>query len=141
MRIPLLSILAVLAVAAPASASEVLQLQRGGRLVARDDPYLPPRQGPEAAGYQHAPALSQAKVRAARGPSVKAAVAAARRRGDISASTAQSYYRAYNKARSSRSHLSGQRRKELGAVLSVLEGIAKRRQLTAGRMPAAFLTT
>src|SRR3954467_13842265 len=108
MRFPLLIIPAVLAVAAPASASPVLEYQGGGRLVARDDPYLPPRQGPEAAGYQQAPALALAKVHAARGPSVKSAVAAARRRGDISASAAQSYYRAYNRARSARSYLKGQ---------------------------------
>ena len=139
MRISIISILPLLAVAAPASASQVLEYQGHGRLVARENPYLPPRQGPEAAGYTHAPALPPAKVRAARGPSVKAAVAAARRRGQISASAATSYYRAYNRARSTRSHLSGQRRKELSAVISVLEGIAKRRQLTASRMPALFL--
>src|SRR5436190_515709 len=137
MRISIISILPLLAVAAPASASQVLEYQGHGRLVARETPYLPPRQGPEAAGYTHAPALPPAK--AARGPSVKAAVAAARRRGQISASAATSYYRAYNRARSTRSHLSGQRRKELSAVISVLEGIAKRRQLTASRMPALFL--
>jgi hypothetical protein len=140
MRIPFLSILAVLAVAAPAAASPVLQFQPDGRLVARDDPYLPARQGPEAAGYTHAPAIpSAAKVRAARGPTVKGTVAAARRSGAISASAAKSYYQAYNRARSTRSRLSGTRRKELSAVLSVLEGIAKRRQLTASRMPALFL--
>src|SRR3954454_6516915 len=142
MRIPSISILAVLvgcAVAAPASASQVLELQPGGRLVARDDPYLPPRQGPEAAGYAHAPAIAHAKVHAARGPTVKGAVASARRRGEISAGAAKRYYQAYNRARSTRSYLSGQRRKELAAVLSLLEGIAKRRQLTASRMPALFL--
>ena len=140
MRISIISILTLLAVAAPASASQVLEYQGHGRLVARENPYLPPRQGPEAAGYEPGSAgIPQAKIRAARGPSVKAAVAAARRRGQISASAATSYYRAYNRARSTRSHLSGQRRKELSAVISVLEGIAKRRQLTASRMPALFL--
>src|SRR3954454_13137634 len=142
MRIPSITILAALvgcAVAAPASASPVFELQPGGRFVARDDPYLPPRQGPEAAGYAHAPAIAHAKVHAARGPTVKGAVATARRRGEISAGAAKRYYQAYNRARSTRSHLSGQRRKELAAVLSLLEGIAKRRQLTASRMPALFL--
>src|SRR4051794_8111960 len=140
MRFPLLIIPAVLAVAAPASASPVLEYQGGGRLVARDAPYLPPRQGPEAAGYERAPALPPAaKVHAAGGPSVKGAVSAAHRRGAISASAAKGYYRAYNRARSTRSHLGGQRRRELSAVISVLEGIAKRRQLTASRMPALFL--
>src|SRR3954451_24827668 len=123
MRIPILSILAVLVAAAPASASQVLEYRGHGRLVAHDNPYLPPRQGPEAAGYEHAPLL-RAKVRAARGPSVRAAVDAARRHGDISAATAQQYLHAYSRARSTRSYLAGQRRKELSAVISVLEGIA-----------------
>jgi D-glucuronyl C5-epimerase C-terminus len=140
MRIPILTMMAVLAVAAPASASQFLELQPDGRLVARESPYLPPREGPEAAGYAEAPRLPPAsKVRAARGPTVKSAVAAARRSGAISAKTAKGYYRAYNRARSTRSHLGGQRRKELSAVLSVLEGIAKRRQLIPSRMPALFL--
>src|SRR6476661_2892723 len=108
MRIPIITLLGLLAVAAPASASPVLEYQGHGRLVARENPYLPPRQGPEAAGYTHAPALPAAKVRAARGPSVKSAVATARRRGEISAKAATNYYRAYNRARSTRSHLSGQ---------------------------------
>jgi hypothetical protein len=140
MRIPVISLLTFLAAAAPASATQVLEYQGHGRLVARDNPYLPPRQGPEAAGYAQAPAVvAAAKVHAARGPSVKAAVATAHRRGQISASTAKSYYRAYNRARSTRSYLSGQRRKELSAVLSVLGGIASRRELTPSRMPALFL--
>jgi hypothetical protein len=139
MRIPILSILAVLAAAAPASASQVLEYRGHGVLVAHENPYLAPPQGPEAAGYQRAPAVARAKVHAARGPSVKAAVATAYRHRAISASAASRYYKAYNSARSTRSHLSGQRRKELSAVLSVLEGIAKRRQLTASRMPALFL--
>src|SRR5690349_21696060 len=114
MRFPFITILAALAVAAPASASPVLEYQGGGRLVARDAPYLPPRQGPEAVGYERPPAMPPAaKVHAARGPSVKGAVASARRRGAISGRTAKSYYRAYNKARSARSHLGGSRRKEL----------------------------
>ena len=139
MRISIIILLGLLAVAAPASASQVLEYQGHGRLVARENPYLPPRQGPEAAGYTHAPALPPAKAHAARGPSVKGAVATARRRGQISASAATSYYRAYNRARSIRSHLGGQRRRELSAVISVLEGISSRRQLTASRMPALFL--
>jgi hypothetical protein len=70
---------------------------------------------------------------------VKAAVAAARRGGAISASAASSYYASYNHARSARRYMRGGRRKELSAVISVLEGIAKRRQLTPSRMPALFL--
>src|SRR5437764_12165170 len=113
MRIPVISLLTFLAVAAPASASQVLEYQGHGRLVARENPYLPPRQGPEAAGYEPgAASVPQAKIRAARGPSVPAAIAAARRHGDISASTATAYKRSYSRARSARSYLSGHRKKE-----------------------------
>jgi D-glucuronyl C5-epimerase C-terminus len=140
MRFSVITLLGLLAVTAPASASQVLDYQGHGRLVARENPYLPPRQGPEAAGYQPgAAAVPRAKISAARGPSVASAIAAARRRGDISASAAATYKKAYGRARSARSHLKGQRRKELAAVISVLEGIAGRRQLTASRMPALFL--
>jgi hypothetical protein len=139
MRIPILCIAGVLVAAAPASASQVLEYRGHGRLVARENPYLPPRRGPEAVGFERGRPIPQAKVRAARGPSVKAAVATARRHGAISASAASSYYKTYNSARSARTSLNGQRRKELAAVISVLEGIAKRRQLTASRMPALFL--
>src|SRR4051812_33053850 len=135
MKILITSIVGVLVAAAPASASQVLEYQGHGRLVAHENPYLPPRLGPEATGFARRPRIPAAKIHAARGPSVKAAVATARRHGDISASAASSYYKAYNRARSARAYMSGQRRKELSAVISVLEGIAKRRQLTATRMP------
>jgi D-glucuronyl C5-epimerase C-terminus len=139
MRISIVSILAVLAVVTSASASTVLEYDGHGRLVAHDNPYLPARQGPEAAGFERAPTVPLEKKRRARGPSVPAAIAAARRHGDISAGSAAGYDKTYAHARSTRSHLKGQRRKELSAVISVLEGIAKRRQLTASRMPALFL--
>src|SRR2546423_603300 len=139
MRIAILCIAGVLVAAAPASASQVLEYRGHDRLVVRENPYLPPRQGPEAGGLERGSPVPPAKVRASRGPSVKAAVAAARRHGDISARAASSYYKTYNHARSGRSYMRGGRRKELSAVISVLEGIAKRRQLTASRMPALFL--
>src|SRR5438874_3319151 len=113
MRIPTLSILAVLAVAAPASASQVLEYRGDGRLVAHDNPYLPPRQGPEAVGYERGRPVPHAKAHGGRGPSIKAAVDAARRHGDISASTAAGYDHVYSHARSAGAYLSGQRREEL----------------------------
>jgi hypothetical protein len=133
--------------AAPASASQVLEFHGGGRLVPHENPYLPPPAGPEAAltgSEQACPAPAPAppalpKPHAARGPSVDAAVAKAARGHRISASRAASYRRIYAAARSARSQLSGRNRRELSAVITVLEGIAARGQLTAGRMPALFL--
>jgi hypothetical protein len=139
MKILIFCIAGVLAGAAPASASQVLEYRGHGRLVVRENPDLPPRQGPEAVGFERGRPIPRAKVRAARGPSVKAAVAAAYRHSQISGRAASTYYGAYNSARSARSHLRGGRRKELSAVISVLDDIAKRRQLTASRMPALFL--
>jgi hypothetical protein len=139
MRIPILSILALLVVAAPASASQVLEYHPDGRLVPRENPYLPPPQGPEVAVQGPEQACPLPKLHAARGPSVKGAIAAARRRGTISKAAAGRYTRTYGAARSSRGHLSGRNRRELSSVISVLEGIAARGQLTGGRMPALFL--
>jgi D-glucuronyl C5-epimerase-like protein len=140
MRIPILSILALLAVAAPASASQVLEYQPDGRLVPKQNPYLLPPQGPElveAPGL--APAPASPKVRAARGPSVKSAIATARRRKQISAASARRYLRIYSAARHARSRVSGRNRSELSSVISVLEGMAAHRRLTGSRMPALFL--
>ncbi|MEA2458455.1 MAG: hypothetical protein QOC95_1427 [Thermoleophilaceae bacterium] len=149
--LPARSILVALAAsfvfAAPASASQVLEFHGGGRLVPHENPYLPPPAGPEAAltgSEQACPAPAPAppalpKLHAARGPSVDAAVAKAARGHRISASRAASYRRIYAAARSARSQLSGRNRRELSAVITVLEGIAARGQLTAGRMPALFL--
>jgi hypothetical protein len=140
MRIPIISIAALLALAAPASASQVLEYRPDGRLVAHENPYLPPPQGPELlrapGGFQAQPNL---RVRAARGPSVSAAITAARRRGTISAAAARRYRTAYSRARSALSHRGGRNRRELGSVIHVLEGIASRRRLTGERMPALFL--
>lgn len=140
MRIPILCIFALLALAAPASASQVLVQHPDGRLVGKDNPYLPPPQGPElvrAPGL--APVTPSPKARAARGPSVKSAVATARRRRQISASAARRYLRIYSDARRTRSKLGGRKRRELAAVIKVLEGIASRKKLTGSRMPALFL--
>jgi hypothetical protein len=79
------------------------------------------------------------KTRTPSGPSVKSAIAAARRRGQIGAAEAAGYAQIYSDARNARPHLGGRNRRELSAVIGVLEGIAARRQLTAGRMPALFL--
>jgi hypothetical protein len=139
MRIPFLTILAALALAAPASASQVLEYSHG-HLTPREDPYLPPPSGPEIAvpgGEQACPLLP--KARAAGGPSVKGAIAAARRHQTITAAEAGRYRRSYSRARAARSRLYGRNQRELSSVLSVLGGIAARGKLTGSRMPALFL--
>lgn len=141
-----LALLALLAFAAPASASEVLEFH-DGRLTPRENPYLPPPTGPEAAllGSEQAcpapvpPPPALPKPHAARGPSVGAAIATARRRGQLSAAEAARYRRSYSRARGARRGAGGRNRRELTGVIAVLEGIAARGQLTAGRMPALFL--
>jgi hypothetical protein len=140
------ALVALFAVAAPASASQVLEYH-GGRLVPHENPYLPPPAGPEAAlsgSEQACPAPPPAppalpKPRAARAPTVKGAIASARRRRQLTAAEAASYRRSYSAARRARSRLGGRNRRELSAVIGVLEGIAARGQLSAGRMPALFL--
>jgi hypothetical protein len=141
MRIPTICILVLLAFAAPASASRVLELQKDGRLVPKENPYLPPPAGPELAvpGGEQACPLPKAGVTTTRGPSVNAAIARARRRGTISAAQAAGYRGSYSAARTALRHLGGRNRRELSSVLTVLAGIAKRGQLTGGRMPALFL--
>ncbi|MEA2421292.1 MAG: hypothetical protein QOF55_391 [Thermoleophilaceae bacterium] len=141
MRISIVSILALLAVAAPASASQVLEYRGGGRLVPQENPYLPPPSGPELAvpGGEQACPLPKSSARAARGPSVTSAIAAARRHGTITAAEAGRYRSSYAAARRARGGLSGRNRRELSSVLAVLDGIAARGQLSGGRMPALFL--
>lgn len=140
------AVVSLCACAAPASASEVLELH-DGRLVPHDNPYLQPPAGPEAAltGAEQAcpapapPAPALPKLHAARGPSVTGAIASARRRGLIDAAEAASYRRTYSAARSARSRARGRNRRELAAVIGTLEAIAARGQLTGGRMHALFL--
>ena len=143
MRISIVTVLALLGLAAPASASQVLEYRGDGRLVPEENPYLPPPAGPELAvpGGEQACPLPSAKpgASAARGPSVTKAIATARRRGTISADEATRYRVSYSAARTALRRLGGRNRRELASVLSVLGGIAARGQLTGGRMPALFL--
>jgi D-glucuronyl C5-epimerase C-terminus len=132
---------ALLVCAVPASASQVLEYRGHGRLVPEENPYLPPPTGPELAvpGGEQACPLPKSRATAARGPSVKGAIAAARRQGTITAAEASRYRASYSAARRARGRLGGRNRRELSSVVVVLEGIAARGQLTGGRMPALFL--
>jgi hypothetical protein len=143
MRIAFVSLLAILALAAPASASQVLEVRHDGRLVTRQVPALPPPLGPEVAvpgGEQDCPVPdAKPRVTAARGPSVHKAIATAARHRTISKAEAAHYRASYSAAVKAHGRVTGRNRRELGSVISVLNEIAHRGKLTGGRMPAVFL--
>src|SRR3954451_12798537 len=121
MRILCVSLLAFVALAAPASGSRVLEVNKEGGLVPRDIPSLPPPVGPELAvpgGEQSCP-LPKPRAIAAAGPSVKSAIAAARRRGTISAAESTRYGRSYASAKAALRGLRGRNRTELRSVMNV----------------------
>jgi len=125
---------------AASAAASTLYRYDGGRLVARDDPALPPRAltEPPAGGAAHTPLAPAASIHAALS-SVKRAIAEARDRHQISAAQAKRYGKAFSAARHARARLHGTRRSELSNVISTLESIASGHRLTASRMPALFL--
>src|SRR4051794_20369471 len=122
MRIVFVSLLAGLALVTPASASQVLQVGKDGRLERRDLPYLPPPAGPELAVPGGEQACPLPKARAARGPSVTGAISTAARKRTISKAEATRYRRSYSAARRALRGLHGRNRRELGSVVSVLAG-------------------
>src|SRR3954447_14322669 len=139
MRSLTLSILALLALAAPASASQVLELRHDGKTVTREIPALRPPLGPEVAvpgGEQRCPLP---KAQAAGGPSVRKAIARARGRRTITEAEATRYRRSYALALKAHGKVHARNRRELGSVIAVLNEIAHRGKLTGGRMPALFL--
>jgi hypothetical protein len=145
MRPFLTTTVALLAFAAPASASRVLEYEHDGRLVTRELPALPPPDPPPLAvpGGEQAcpvpPASAKAGARAASSKSVTKAIARARGRHTISAAAATRYRSSYSKAIHARNRQGGRNRRELGAVIATLQGIAARGKLTGSRMPALFL--
>src|SRR3954453_17357962 len=139
MRIPIVLILAVLGLAPAASASPVFRVGKGGGLERVEIPALPPPAGPEVAVPGGEQACPLPKLNAARGPSVTRAIASARGRRTISAAEGTRYRRSYAAARSAVRSQRGRNRRELSSVLTTLNGIAARGQLSGGRMPALFL--
>src|SRR3954466_2714296 len=117
MRISVAAIAVFFALTAPAAASQVLEVDKDGRLVPRNLPALPPPAGPELAvpGGEQACPLPAAKpqVSAARGPSVTKAIASARTRRTISSAEATRYRRSYAAARSAVRSQRGRNRREL----------------------------
>src|SRR4051794_38939483 len=124
MRISIGALCVFLAFVAPASASDVFQVDKGGGLERRDIPSLPPPAGPELAvpGGEQACPLPKRQGAQAAGPSIKSAIANARRRGTITAAESTRYSRSYSTAKTALRRLKGRNRRELGSVLAVLNG-------------------
>jgi hypothetical protein len=77
-------------------------------------------------------------ARAAQGINVRATITRYERRNVITAADADSFRATYDDALRARRRLSGQRRNELSAVIGQLETVARRRDLTASRLPILF---
>src|SRR3954451_11696689 len=138
--------LATLACAAPAAASPVLVFD-DGHVTKADDPALPPADAANAAVdaptecavpriegvtlRQAGDSVAEARVAAV---SVGKALRRAYARGDIDRATYSGYRDVYSKAKSSWHRLGGNRRVELGAVITSVNQLAARRLLTASRM-------
>ncbi len=138
-HIPLLVVVALL-VGAPATASAAPVMivgDDGTRIV--DDPALPPvsfRQTFPAPAPRVRAETAQDKKK---GPTVGDAIKKALAKGTITAEAAKRYQRIFNDAKSTRNGLGGARRAALANVVGTVEGIARRRDLTGGRMAAVFL--
>jgi D-glucuronyl C5-epimerase C-terminus len=140
--------LATLACAAPAAASPVLVFD-DGHVTKTDDPALPPASATNAAvdaprecvaPTPVAPTpVAPAPVASASVVSVGKALRRAYARGAIDQQTYSAYRDVYSKAKSSWHRLGGNRRVELGAVITSVNQLAARGLLTASRMRPAFL--
>jgi hypothetical protein len=117
-----------------------------GRTLRVHDPFLPAAQALPGAGHvvsptrSRGPRVSSARARAARGPSVPAALSALQAAGAITPDQYRTWQGDYDAARSSLGRLLGTRRLELGAVLANVQAIAAAGGFIPSRLPALFLT-
>jgi hypothetical protein len=133
LRASLLASIVVLALCAPAHASELLTFSHG-QLTAHQDAYLAP---PTAADIANP---APPRVHAAQsGPSVQQVLDDAYLNGDIDQQRYESYSATYRDARSTKSAMKGACATQLGNVLATLGRIARAGALTPTRMPALFL--
>ena len=141
---------ALLCVAVPAADAGTVLRVDGSKVTRVDDPSVPSRGAAELGRMPAGPppaagtAQTQAQEKKKKGPTrgekaVDKALKTALRNRSISRRTEASYRKTYRLARSRRDRLKGQRRKELNYVVTTLEAIALRRQLTASRMKPLFL--
>jgi hypothetical protein len=135
---------ATLTLASSAAASPVL-VYEGGQVRSADDPALPAAQASNpipAAARQCIPgavAAGAVPVAHSAAVSVRKALRRAYSRGDIDRIAYSAYGDVYSHAKSAWHRLGGNRRIELGAVITTVNALAARGQLTASRMTPVFL--
>jgi hypothetical protein len=131
--------LLVLTLAAPAAASPVLVFD-DGQVTKRDDPALPAASAANPLGAAPRQCESPgAPVASASAISVRKALRRAYDRGEIDRPTYSAYGDVYSDAKSAWHRLGGSRKRELGAVITTVNALAARSQLTAARMKPVFL--
>jgi hypothetical protein len=131
------AIAAFAAIASNAYAARVIVLNRHGRAVVRDDPFV---SGP---AITPAPAAVVARARPrpkSHAPTVHSDLAAFAHSGAISASAYRSFSATLSAAISSKNRLRGTRQAELAAVLATMHQLAGERLLTPSRLTALFET-
>jgi hypothetical protein len=143
-RALIVAALGSLALAAPASASQVL-LGKGDRVVAHNDPALPGQStelpfapSGDCAKPARAPVGVPAAVKAVGGASVRTVLLRDLRNGALPLPLYTQYRDQYKLAVSTYKHLSGVRRTNLQGVVRSLDRISKSGYLTISRMPALF---
>jgi D-glucuronyl C5-epimerase-like protein len=144
-RLPLIAAaLAALAVAAPAAASPVL-VYDDGHVTKADDPALPPASAanplPDSPRQCGGVTPLQTGDRSAHAATVSVGQALRRayQKGAIDRAAYSSYGAIYLSAKAAWHKLAGNRRVELGAVITTVNLLAARGQLTASRMSPVFL--
>ncbi len=126
------------ATAASAEAATVDVLGPGGKVSARQDPYVPafvPTPAPALATSAKAPPRRRRPT-----PTVTSVLLKLRRSGAIGAVLYKNYSGAYASALATAAKLRGTSARELGAVLGNLRAMAGAGTLTPGRLPAVFDT-
>jgi len=149
--------------ASAAGAAPILVLGRGGHVVVREDPFLPPvaltpapsrapeatdgtRAGTRAVAHPSAGALhaTASKAKRKRKPvpqvTIGSTLAKMYNRGKIDRSQYRSYSASANAAIRTAARLKGTRAVELYSVLTNLHDIAVAGEMTPSRLPALFLT-
>jgi D-glucuronyl C5-epimerase-like protein len=138
--------LAALAFAAPAAASPVF-VYDDGQVTKADDPALPPATAANpladaphrCVGVSPLQTGDSAPAARASAISVGTALRRAYAKGAIDRKAYSDYGDTYSKAKSAWHRLGGNRRTELGAVISTVNTLATSGQLTASRMRPVFL--
>jgi len=132
-----LTLIAVLACAAPAAADDVLVLGTDGRVRERDDRYLQSTRMPRPRGKAVA---TSAQGRKRKRRTVAGELERLRDRGRITPADHLARRAVYQDVKRRSRGLSGIRRNEMRAVIGTVEDIARRRRLTPSRIAPLWLT-